>query len=119
VFAIGALPKASMSRGEYVKDIAVTLRLLKLDRRILPDLSISADVVLDTEPQALIAPHEAIFRDGPDGRPFVFLQQPSGWVRREVELGKANFVSRAVRSGLKAGDVVACDRPSMETAGKK
>jgi multidrug efflux pump subunit AcrA (membrane-fusion protein) len=119
VHAIGALPKASMFRGEYVKDIAVTLRLLKLDRRILPDLSISADVVLDTEPEVLIAPREAIFQDGPQARPFVFLRQPSGWVQREVELGKGNFVSRAVLSGLKTGDVVACDRPNLETAGKK
>ncbi|MFB3778430.1 MAG: efflux RND transporter periplasmic adaptor subunit [Bryobacteraceae bacterium] len=119
VYAIGALPKAGMFRAEYVKDIPVTLKLLRVDRRILPDLSISADVVLDTEPETLLAPREAIFQEGREGKPFVFLQQPGGWVRREVELGKTNFVSSAVRNGLKAGDVVACERPSVGTVGKK
>ncbi len=119
VYSIGAMPKASSYRTDYVKDIAVALRLLKMDSRIIPDLSVSADVVLDTEPQAVIAPREAVFQGDAGGRPFVFLQQPGGWVQREVELGKGNHVSRAIRSGLSAGDVVACDRPSIETSGKK
>jgi multidrug efflux pump subunit AcrA (membrane-fusion protein) len=119
VYSIGAIPKATSFRTDYVKDISVALRLLQMDRRVIPDLSVSADVTLDSEPQALLAPREAIFKNSPDGKPFVFLRQPSGWMQREVELGKGNSVSTAIRSGLSAGDVVACDRPSVETGGKK
>jgi multidrug efflux pump subunit AcrA (membrane-fusion protein) len=119
VYAISAMPRSSMFRPDYVKEVNIALRLLRTESRVLPDLSVSADVVLDTEPRALIAPREAIFRDQPDGKPFVFLQQPEGWVRREVELGKANHVAAAVRSGLREGDVVACERPRVRETGNK
>jgi HlyD family secretion protein len=119
VYAIGAMPKASMFRPDYVKEVTVALKLLRTESRVLPDLSVSVDVTLDTESQTMIAPREAVFQDAPDGRPFVFLRQPEGWVRRDVELGKANYVSTAVRSGLRAGDVVACERPPVAKAGEK
>jgi multidrug efflux pump subunit AcrA (membrane-fusion protein) len=118
VYAIGAMPKAAR-RVEYVKEVPVALRLLQLDKRVIPDLSVGVDVTLDREAQTVIAPREAIFRDAPDGRPFVFLRQPTGWVRREVDLGKANNVAVAVRSGLQAGDAIARERPRMEGDGKQ
>jgi hypothetical protein len=90
--------------------------LLKVDPRVIPDLSASADVVLESAPQALIVPREAVFRDGPDGKPYVFVQQPSGWEQREVSLGTSNFLATAVRSGLRAGEVIARERPRSGTA---
>jgi len=119
VYSMAAMPRASMWRAEYVKEVPVTLRLLTTDPRVIPDLSVSADVVLATEQRALITPREAVFQDGPEARPYVFLQRPEGWLRREVELGTANNVSAAVRSGLREGDVVACSRPQMETARRR
>ena len=119
VYAIGAVLRTSPWRAEYLSEVPVQLRLLKLDKRVIPDLSVSADVTLESAPQTVIAPREAIFRDEPGGRPFVFVQQREGWTRREVELSKVNYVSAAVRSGLRAGEVVACERPRMENAGKK
>jgi HlyD family secretion protein len=118
VVGLGAMPKASSFRAEYVKEVAVSLRLLKLDPRVIPDLSVSADILLDTEPQALVVPRESIFSGG-EGKPYVFLQQPTGWVQRDIELSNSNFVAAAVRSGLRAGDVVATERPRLEGAGKK
>ncbi len=91
VYSIGAMPKAGGWRAEYVKEIPVTFRLLKVDPRVIPDLSASADVVLESVPQAVVVPREAIFRDRPDGKPFVFVQQPSGWEQREVDLGTVEF----------------------------
>jgi biotin carboxyl carrier protein len=119
VTAIAALPRASVFQADYVKEVPVTLRLLRTDPRVIPDLSVSADVVLDSEAEAVIVPREAIFTDGAEGRPFVFLQQPGGWVRRDVELGKANYVASTVRSGLKAGDVVATARPPVKKGENK
>jgi macrolide-specific efflux system membrane fusion protein len=119
VYGIGAMPKASQFRADYLREVSVALRLLKLDPRVIPDLSVSADVILETEPQTVVAPLESIFRDGPEGSPYVFLRGPAGWVQREVELGKKNYLSAAVRSGLRAGDVVATGRPQLENTGKK
>ncbi len=66
VYSIGAMPRPGGWRAEYVKEVPVTFRLLKVEPRVIPDLSASADVVLESSPQALIVPREAIFRDGPE-----------------------------------------------------
>ncbi len=66
----------------------------------------------------MIAPREAVFQDQPDQKPFVFVRNGSGWERREVELGSMNHIQTAVRSGLRAGDVIALERPPAQPAMK-
>jgi len=114
VYSIAAMPRSGGFRGTYVKEVPLVLKLDKLDPRVIPDLSVSADVVLEREEQATVAPLEAVFRDGAQGAPFAFLRGPRGWERREVELGMANNVAVAVRSGLRPGEVVAAERPPVQ-----
>jgi HlyD family secretion protein len=110
VFSIGAVPVAGR-RPNFMREIPVRLKLDKMDSRVVPDLSASADVTLAYEQQATLAPMASIFQDGPAAKPFVFLRSASGWEKREVELGLKNGVSVAVHSGLGKGDVVALDTP--------
>jgi len=111
VYSIGAMPKGGGFRASYVKEVPVALKLDKMDHRVIPDLSVSADVVVAREGQVVIAPLETIFRDAGTGRPFVMLQRPSGWERREVDLGLVNNLAAAVRSGLRPGDIIAAEPP--------
>jgi HlyD family secretion protein len=111
ILGIGAMTRPGMWRPTYMREVPVKLRLEEMDPRIIPDLSASADVILAAETgQASIAPLGSLFQDS-DSRPFVFLRDPSGFIRREVEPGLRNNIAVAVRSGLKPGDVVALDRP--------
>lgn len=114
VYSIGGLPKAGGQRESYVKSIPVRLKLDALDPRVIPDLSVSADVVIETEPQGVVAPLGAVFRDAPSPA-YVYVQQAAGWDRRRVELGVASNIAVAVREGLKPGEVVALDRPTVVT----
>lgn len=114
VYAIGAMTKPAGWRGDYVKEVPVTLRLEETDPRVIPDLSVSVDIVLASETQGVIAPLESIFRDGPDGRPFLFVQRASGWEQRDIELGLVNHVAAVVRSGLSEGNVIALRRPTTK-----
>ena len=99
-------------RAAFVKEIPVILKLDKLDPRVIPDLSVSVDVELDSEKQvATVAPLSAIFRDGDAGSPYVFVKSGEGWERREVQLGLTNNLVVAVRSGLRPGEVVAAEVP--------
>lgn len=116
VHAIAPMPISGGFRAAYVKEVPVVLKLEKLDPRVVPDLSVSADVVLDAEDNAVVAPLAGIFRDSADGPPYVFVQQPGGWERRPVELGVRNHVVAAIRSGLRPGEVIALERPP---AGRK
>ncbi|MDW8355814.1 MAG: HlyD family efflux transporter periplasmic adaptor subunit [Bryobacterales bacterium] len=111
VVAIGAMPKAAGWRLEYVKEIPVTLKLERLDARVIPDLSVSADVEISQEQAAAVVPLEGIFRDGPGRAPYVFVRRGSSWETRPVELGLVNHITAAVRSGLKPGEVIALRRP--------
>ncbi len=116
VHAIAPMPVSGGFRAAYVKEVPVVLKLEKLDPRVVPDLSVSADVVLDSEDEAVLVPLAGVFRDSPDGQPYVFVQKPGGWERRPVELGLRNHLVAAVRSGLRPGEIVALERPP---AGRK
>jgi HlyD family secretion protein len=114
VRAVAAVTKTGGFRANYLKEIPVVLKLDAVDPRVIPDLSVSVDVEIDREDAPASVSLAAIFRE--DGaRPFVFVRDAEGWVRREVELGLANYTHAAVRSGLKPGDVVALEIPEKKT----
>ena len=119
VYSVGAMTRQGGMRPSYVKELPVTLRLLAMDPRVIPDLTVSADITVETVPQTLIAPREAIFRDSPDGKPYVFVKDSMGWVRRDVELGPMDYISASIRSGVRAGEVIARQRPQLAAAGEK
>jgi multidrug resistance efflux pump len=113
VYSIAAMPKSGGFRAAYVKEVPVVVKLDRLDPRVVPDLSVSVDVAAGGEENAVIAPLEAVFRDPPDARPFVFVSTGSGWERRPIELGLANHIAAVVRSGLKPGEILAVERPAQ------
>ena len=81
-------------------------------------LSASAEIVLESQQQATLAPASAVFEDGAGSKPYVFLRSPDGWQKREVEVGIRSNVAVAVRSGLTKGDVVALDIPQESSQPK-
>ncbi len=116
VHSIGAMPRSGGFRGSFMKEISVVLKLDQMDPRVIPDLSVSADVIVARQDQAVIAPLASIFQDAGGGKPYVLLRRSSGWERREVDLGLSNLVGAVIRSGLQAGEVVAAERPPQTAA---
>jgi multidrug resistance efflux pump len=115
VYSIASMPKSGSFRATFVGEIPVRIKLDKLDPRVIPDLSVSADVVLADEPEATVAPLAAIFQgSGRNAKPYVYVRTSEGWKQREVDLGLATNIAVAVRSGLKPGDTVALDSPGSE-----
>ena len=117
IYSIASIPKPGVYRSSFVGEIPVRIKLDKLDPRVIPDLSVSADVTVAAEPDAAVAPLAAIFRDGAagDANPYVYVRTASGgFVRKDVELGLASNVTVAVRSGLAPDDIVALERPGTE-----
>jgi multidrug resistance efflux pump len=110
VHSIAAMPKSGGFRAAYVKEVPVILKLDGIDPRVIPDLSVGVDIVIDAGESATLVPLESVFRDA-TGQPFVFVQAPAGWERRTVELGAANHIAAAVRNGLRPGEVVAAEWP--------
>lgn len=111
VVSIAAITKPGGQRASYVKEIPLYLKIDKLDPRVIPDLTVSADVVIQTNENQLLAPIESIFRDGPTGKPYVYVKTGGTFEKRTIELGDRNNIKTIVSSGLKAGDVIALDAP--------
>jgi HlyD family secretion protein len=111
VHSIGTVAKSRQYRKEFITEIPVLLKLERTEGRVIPDLSVSADVVLETEEEATQVPIAAVHYDGSSGRPYVYVKTAAGWERRDVELGLQNNIKVAIRSGLQSGDEVALEPP--------
>ncbi len=127
---IGALAKAGLSRYAYKKDIPVRLRLETVDVRVIPDLSVSCDVIISEEESSAVVPLEAVFdgvsvkeasptavdREKQVMSAFVYVKSGEMWQRREVQVGVRSYTHAAIRSGLKPGEIIAAERPPDPSA---
>jgi multidrug efflux pump subunit AcrA (membrane-fusion protein) len=117
VTAIAAMSNPGGMRAAFVREVPVFLKIERMDPRVIPDLSVSADVVIDEAPSLTLAPLESVFRDSPDGRPYVYVRTANGFEKREVELSLRNNTTVGVSSGLKPGEVVALEKPPEKKPG--
>lgn len=112
VVSIAAIPKPGGQRGAFVKEISVYLKIDQMDPRVIPDLSVSVDVMVGSGVNQLVAPLESVFQDGQNAKPYVFVKAEKGFEKRDIEIGLRNNVAAAVVSGLTAGEVIALERPT-------
>lgn len=110
VTGIGAMSKSSTFRATYVGEIPVRIKIDGLDPHLIPELTGSAEVVLDTESNTLVVPRALVFEE--NGASYVFVQDHDGWAKRPVELGLASYTTIAIHAGLRQGEAVAM-QPSV------
>lgn len=113
VAGVNALAKPSYRRPNFMGEIDIRVKVDAIDAHVIPDISASADIILDEEPQVAVAPLSAVFFRGPAESPFVYLKTPAGWDLRDVQLGLRNNTHAAIRSGVAGGDVIAMTQPEM------
>ena len=117
IVTIGAMTKSGGFRQNFYKEIPVRLKLDKMDPRVIPDLSISADVTVERSEEASLVPLESIFYEGdtqspkPGSKPYVYVKEAAGWRKRDIELGLKSFTHGVVKGGVKAGEEIALSAP--------
>ncbi|MCL4401970.1 MAG: HlyD family efflux transporter periplasmic adaptor subunit, partial [Acidobacteria bacterium] len=109
VKSVGALASGGWRQNYYVRNVPISVAIEGSDPRIIPDLSAAVDVVLTEKPDSLLIPLEAVQSE--NGRNVVFVKENGQFRPREVELGPKNHIQTVVVSGLKAGEVIALQRP--------
>jgi HlyD family secretion protein len=109
VAGIGAMATDSTFRAGYVGAIPIRVSIDRLDPRVIPDLTGSAEIAISSEASPLVVPRAAVFEE--NGRPFVYVRSPEGWTKQAVETGIESATSVAIRSGLESGAEVALQRP--------
>jgi len=91
-------------------DVAITLA--KSDPEIRPGLTVQAVVEGGETKDLLLVPPQALFDK--DGKPFVYVEQGSGFVSRQVKVTRRSESQVAIE-GVGEGAVVALVNPEQET----
>jgi multidrug resistance efflux pump len=111
IVGIGAMTQPGRARAEYVREVPVMVKIDRMDPRVIPDLSVSVDVLIDKAEDVLVVPREALFREQDGASPFVYVKKGDRFEKRPVEVRLANFVRAGIASGLRKGEIVALERP--------
>ena len=105
VHSIGALAAGGMRNSYYVRNVPVRVQILGNDPRLIPDLSASGDVRIESAENQTIIPRSAVKNE--DGKTVVYVQKADKtFEKRAVALGLTNDTHAAVESGIKAGEIV-------------
>ncbi len=88
--------------GLYVKSVPVEIAIVADDARLIPDLSGSADILLEDVSEGLLAPREAVRNDG--NGTFVMVRSGTGYVRREVKIRDRNTTHVLIEDGVSQGE---------------
>ncbi|MBE0656447.1 MAG: HlyD family efflux transporter periplasmic adaptor subunit [Bryobacteraceae bacterium] len=112
VGAIGALAVSPGRQSEHLREVPVTVKLNETDPRLIPNLSVSADIVLDRAEDTAIVPLESIFQEPDSGQRYAYVRKANGWEKRPIEIGLSSNVAAEVVSGLEPGEQVAAEMPS-------
>jgi multidrug efflux pump subunit AcrA (membrane-fusion protein) len=107
VYSIGALATGSWLQSYFKREIPVNVTINADDPRLIPDLSASAEVVLQKADDVLAIPLAAVRTV--NGRSTVLVRDGDQFVARDVTLGIRNETQVAVSSGLRRGDQVRLD----------
>ncbi|MGH9720337.1 MAG: efflux RND transporter periplasmic adaptor subunit [Bryobacteraceae bacterium] len=113
VHSIGAIAIGGWRQNYYIRSVPLKMNILGTDNRVIPDLSTSAEIVIDRAENAVVIPIEAV--KWQDGRPQVYVANGAGAVLRAIKLGVSNNTHAAVAEGLRAGDEVYLDAPPAES----
>ncbi len=111
VVAVTAFARSHGWRGNYVTEVPIRLKFERLDKRVIPNFSVSVDLILARTDDAVIAPAESVFQQG--DKTFAYVKNPSGWEKRELQMGLSTPVAAAVQSGLSEGEVIAAEPPIL------
>jgi HlyD family secretion protein len=104
VFSIGAIATGGWRQNPYIRSIPLKLAIDGSDSRLIPDLSGSADVVLDQVKNSLIVPRQAVYRQ--EGKSFVDVKTAQGFSAREVTVGLTNDTHASILGGLQQGEQI-------------
>lgn len=88
--------------GLYVKSVPVEIAVEADDDRLIPDLSASADILLEEPVEGLLAPREAVRRD--ENGSFVLVRSGTGFERRDVTVRDRSTTHVLIEDGVAKGE---------------
>jgi HlyD family secretion protein len=103
-------------RGSSVKVFDTTIILDGSDKRLLPGMTVSCEILIDHVPDTLFVPLEALFFK--DGDRIVYVKNGTGFDERRIEIGTESENYVIVVDGLEEGESVALIDPNAQLEGQ-
>lgn len=102
---------AVVQRGPWASDKSFPAHatLGKLDPRLRPGMSATAEIIIESDANQLLIPARASFIH--NGKPAVYIEKGDQFELRTIEVGKRNENDIVVLKGLRAGETVALEDP--------
>lgn len=108
----GIAPMASASeRNPNLQVFEMTIDIDERDERLKPGMSAQVEIIVDRVDDALSVPLQALFKR--DGADIVYVEDGGDFEAVEVALGPRNDTSVIIENGLRPGQRVALDDPSV------
>lgn len=105
IYSIGAIASGGMRQNFFIRNVPVRLSFDTVEHRLIPDLSGSADVLLESSGEnAVMVPLGALMDE--EGKSFVQVKTAEGFAKREVKTGLRNDTHAVIASGLDAGQEI-------------
>lgn len=109
-------PQATIKNN--IKGFAARIRIESPDVRVRPGMTANIKIPVAAAANVLAVPLSAVFTErnqetGAQER-YVFVQNASGFERRDVQVGISDFFYAEIQQGLQPGDVVALELPKEE-----
>ena len=105
-------------RDSKVKIFDVTILLDETDKKLMPGMTVSCEIIINEIPDTLFIPLEALFKK--DGNNMVYLKDDGGFEAKQVSIGTENDDFVIITEGLTEGDQVALNDPTVfQTAKSK
>lgn len=111
VESLGAIAVSGRRTNYYVRTIPLRLAIEDSDSRVIPDLTASADVILDEGEDGVVVPREALLERG--SKSLVYVKEAETFSPREVGVRRQNATQAAIVSGLAGGEEIALDPRGM------
>ena len=102
IYSIGAIASGGMRQNFFIRNVPVRVSFDTVEHRLIPDLSGSADVLLESSGENDVMVPLGALRDE-EGKSFVQLKTAEGFAKREVKTGLRNDTHAVIASGLDAG----------------
>jgi HlyD family secretion protein len=105
VYSIGALAaSASRSASAYLRNVPIRIQIEGSDPRLIPDLSASADVVIEHAEGKPLVPRSALSTE--HGKTIAYVKAGDTFEKREVSVGLQSDTHAVALAGLSTGDEV-------------
>ena len=93
------------------KSFPATANIRKLDERLRPGMSVTAEVIVERLPNVIVIPAKASFQI--EGKPTVFVKDGPTFRPQPIEVQARNGTEIVVSSGLEEGAVIALENPGL------